>query len=254
MFKKISYLSLYLVLFSIYSVNSAEVKQGVVSRGMKVKEATENTVVSSVCKQKFYGCMDSFCMLENTNGGRCVCSDRKSELDNILAEIDKIDAKSKQMATEGVENVKMGADAAVANVSKRADLKIAKEESKEKKSGLDLSVFDTDVDFDSEVDSIFDKKEKQDAEISLANKTGKALYDAVSNICKSKMQECDKDAGMLSMMYSQQIKSDCGAYENYLQQRKKKSSELLAVAEREVNSKKKTNMILVNVFLNIVNV
>ena len=245
MFKKISYLSLYLVLFSIYSVNSAEVKQGVVSRGMKVKEATENTVVSSVCKQKFYGCMDSFCMLENTNGGRCMCSDRKSELDSILAEIDKIDAKSKQMATEGVENVKMGenaeeirsrADAAVANVSKRADLKIAKEESKEKKSGLDLSIFDTDVDFDSEVDSIFDKKEKQDAEISLANKTGKALYDAVSNICKSKMQECDKDAGMLSMMYSQQIKSDCGAYENYLQQRKKKSSELLAVAEREVRT------------------
>ena len=245
MLKKISYLSLSLILSGIYSVNSAEVKQGVVSRGMKVKEATENTIVSSVCKQKFYGCMDSFCMLDNTNGGRCMCSDRKSELDNILAEIDKIDAKSKQMATEGVENVKMGenaeeirsrADTAVANVSKRADLKIAKEEAKEKKSGLDLSIFDSDVDFDNEVDNIFDKKEKQDAEVSLANKTGKALYDAVSTMCKSKMQECDKDAGMLAMMYSQQIKSDCGAYENYLQQRKKKSSELLAVAEREVRT------------------
>jgi hypothetical protein len=50
-------------------------------------------------------------MSDNENGGRCICSDRKSELDKILLEIEKLDAQSLKMATEQVERIEMGASA-----------------------------------------------------------------------------------------------------------------------------------------------
>ncbi|MBP9999568.1 MAG: hypothetical protein KBT14_02625, partial [Proteobacteria bacterium] len=52
----------------------AATTQKAVNSGTKITGATANTVVSEECKTKYYGCMDSFCMLDNTNGGRCLCS------------------------------------------------------------------------------------------------------------------------------------------------------------------------------------
>ncbi|MGN0916807.1 MAG: hypothetical protein ACI4NZ_01205, partial [Candidatus Enterousia sp.] len=52
----------------------AATTQKVISTGTKVASATQNVVVSEECRQKYEGCMDSFCMLDNTTGGRCICS------------------------------------------------------------------------------------------------------------------------------------------------------------------------------------
>ena len=79
------------------------IKQNVVQANVGVAAANVNTTVSEDCKNKYYGCMDSFCMLDNENGGRCLCSDKKSDLDSVLAEIENIDAQSRNMATTGVE-------------------------------------------------------------------------------------------------------------------------------------------------------
>ena len=56
----------------------AATTQKVVSSGTSIASATTNTVVSEECRTKYYGCMDSFCMLDNTNGGRCLCSDKNA--------------------------------------------------------------------------------------------------------------------------------------------------------------------------------
>ncbi|MBQ2017021.1 MAG: hypothetical protein II208_00655, partial [Alphaproteobacteria bacterium] len=101
----------------------AATKQKVINTGTKIATATKNITVSDKCREKYEGCMDSFCMLENDSGGRCACSDRNAELDAILAEIEKLDQQSYQMATFGVEKIEMGmfADDAIAAASAAAD-------------------------------------------------------------------------------------------------------------------------------------
>ena len=91
-------------------VSRAGATQKVIGTGTKVAAATENTVLTPECQQKYNGCMDSICMLDNTSGGRCICSNRVNELNNILSEIEDLDLKSYQMATAGVQSIEAGVD------------------------------------------------------------------------------------------------------------------------------------------------
>ena len=101
----------------------AATTQKVISTGTKVATATKNITVDETCQQKYDGCMDSFCMIDNESGGRCTCSDKNAEFDAILAEIEKLDQQSYQMATFGVEKIEMGAFAndAIAAANAAAD-------------------------------------------------------------------------------------------------------------------------------------
>lgn len=211
-------------------VARAGTTQKVISSGTKVTSATKNVVVSEACQQKYDGCMDSFCMIDNDNGGRCICSDRNAELDSVLAEIEKLDQQSYQMATVGVEKIEMGADAdaVMANVNSVVDA-LDKENSKtsaRKSLNLDLwntTIDDSDDDIWSSVDSMAS---------SIDGKTGDALYRAANSICVAQMPECGSELSMLQLMYSQRIKSDCSAYENSLKQQKNASANKLASAQQ----------------------
>lgn len=208
----------------------AGTKQKVIGAGTKVASATKNVVVSEACQQKYDGCMDSFCMVDNDNGGRCVCSDRNAELDSVLAEIEKLDQQSYQMATVGVEKIEMGADAdaVMANVNSVVNA-LDKENSKtsaRKSLNLDLwntTFDDSDDDIWSSVDSVAS---------SVDGKTGDSLYRAANSICVAQMPECGSELSMLQLMYSQRIKSDCNAYENSLKQQKNASANKLASAQQ----------------------
>lgn len=201
--------------------------QKVINTGTKIAAATENTVVSETCRQKYYGCMDSFCMLDNDSGGRCICSDRNAELDSVLAEIEKLDQQSYQMATTGVERIEMGdaADAAIANATAVADSILNADEEKNNRT-LDLSLWN--VSFDDE--DIFG--DALSFENTIEGKEGDALYSAVNEVCIAQIPECASELSMLQLMYSQQIKSDCSAYENSLKQQKNASAQKLAAAEK----------------------
>lgn len=211
-------------------VARAGTTQKVISSGTKVASATKNVVVSEACQQKYDGCMDSFCMIDNDNGGRCICSDRNAELDSVLAEIEKLDQQSYQMATVGVEKIEMGADAdaVMANVNSVVNA-LDKENSKtsaRKSLNLDLwntTIDDSDDDIWSSVDSMAS---------SIDGKTGDALYRAANSICVAQMPECGSELSMLQLMYSQRIKSDCSAYENSLKQQKNASANKLASAQQ----------------------
>ena len=202
--------------------------QKVINTGTKIAVATENTVVSDACRQKYYGCMDSFCMLDNDSGGRCICSDRNAELDSVLAEIEKLDQQSYQMATTGVERIEMGdaADAAIANATAVAD-SILNAEEKENKRTLDLSLWDVSFDDDEDIFGSTDTLQS-----AIEGKEGDALYRAVNEVCIAQIPECASELSMLQLMYSQQIKSDCSAYENSLKQQKNASAQKLAAAEK----------------------
>ena len=209
----------------------AATMQKAISNNTKVAEATTNIVVSEECKNKYYGCMDSFCMLDNTNGGRCLCSDKHAELENILAEIQKLDEQSYAMATTGVERINMGegadeVNAMVDNITKSMTAK--KEETKKKTKKLNLDAWNTA--FDEEDVDIFNNMTV--ANTDLSDKTGNDLHSAVMGVCAKQIPECSSSINMLKMMYSQQIKADCGAYENSLKQQKNASAKKLQTAQQ----------------------
>ena len=205
--------------------------QKVIGSGTKVAAAAKNVIVNEECQKKYEGCMDAFCMLDNDTGGRCLCSDRNSELDTVLAEIEKLDEQSYQMATFGVEKLEMGADAeaAIASANAAAQSVVKKDDDKDKKTtrrSLDMSLWSQDVEFEEE--DLFGDK----AGNGIEGQEGDALHRAAAEICVAQIPECASDIQMLQMIYSQRIKSDCTAYENSLKQKKTASAQKLAAAEK----------------------
>ena len=203
--------------------------QRVINTGTTIAAANENVVVSQACRDKYYGCMDSFCMLDNDSGGRCICSDRNAELDDILAQIEELDQQSYQMATYGVERIEMGdaADVAIANANAVAQ-SILEEAEEQNQTPLDLTSWMAPVDFSAE--DIFADTGIMASPIE--GKEGDALYQASHSICVEQMPECADELSMLQLMYAQQIRSDCSAYENSLKQQKNASAQKLYVAEQ----------------------
>jgi hypothetical protein len=134
--------------------------------------------------------MDSFCMLDNASGGRCYCSDKNSEFDNILAQIKKLDDQSRDMATIGVEKIELrSADKDKADYISETVQAVADEfttdSSQPKKTtrtraSLDLSIFDSQPTFG------FDAEETvENADLSLIQgKTGDVLHNTVRKCCK----------------------------------------------------------------------
>ena len=220
------------------------VKQKAVNMGTKVTAATENVVIPENCQNAFYGCMDSFCMLANTSGGRCRCDDRSKDLDAVLEQIQKLDAQSKTLAEEGVERLQRGdaVDAIYAMAEDAANKVTASQKKNQrdlldavdnpKKSGkLDLSMFNANI-FDTDEifgdgDDLFDT--------SMTDKTGGALRSSATKLCTPKIPtECREFSSMLQLVYAQKIKSDCMAYENDLKQQRMNSENLLKTAQKAV--------------------
>ncbi len=206
----------------------AAATQKVIGTGTKVAAAADNVIVSEECRQKYMGCMDSFCMLDNDSGGRCICSDRNAELDEVLAQIEELDQRSYQMATYGVERIEMGdsADTVIANANAVAQSII--DEAEEEDRSLDLSLWNNPGYLYDTDDDVFSDTEFVDP---IEGKEGDALYSAAVDICVAQIPECSNEISMLQLMYSQQIKSDCTAYENSLKQQKNSSQQKLYAAE-----------------------
>lgn len=213
------------------AARAAATTQKVINSGTKVATAAKNTAVNEMCQEKYYGCMDAFCMLDNTSGGRCICSNKNAELDEILAEIEKLDQQSYQMATYGVEKIEMGDDANVAiakaNAVAAEAMNLGSERSNTRKT-LDLSLWNTEVSFNDEPESdLFSSSGSV-----IDGKTGDALQIAAHDLCMAQIPECAPDVSMLKMLYGQKVRSDCNAYENSLKQQKNASQTKLATAER----------------------
>ena len=215
-----------------------------INMGTKVSTAVENTTVSTECQTAYYGCMDAFCMMDNGSGGRCQCNDRITELDKILDEIMKLDEKSMNLATQGVEKVQMGElasqiDARAKSLEKEflSDEEKAKQASAQpKKRELDLSAWNNSSLFDDD-DDVFGDKEQDEFQIAddLANKKGDELHKAAAKICTQQIPaQCKTAAAMLQQTYAQKIRSDCTGYENALKQQRTASAQKLQTAQKAV--------------------
>ena len=198
--------------------------QKVVQTGQKVNVASSNSVVPQECQDAFYGCMDSFCMLDNISGGRCQCNDKIVSLDAEQEEILKMDKQTYAMATEGVERIQMGEaeDELMSQVKKVTD-GLPKKTTAE---NIQISKAQVDDDDDDLIGGVTKSE-------SFANKKGTALYKASATMCvKTIPEQCRQYSSMLQLVYSQKIKSDCIAYENSLKQQKNESKQKLQAANK----------------------
>ena len=187
-------------------VARAATTQKVVGSGTKVASATENTVTDDACRAKYNGCMDTFCMVDNETGGRCICNNKIFDLDKILAEIEQQDLQSYKLATVGVETIESGVD--IAAITRRSKA-------------------------DSNLTNLWNA---QAQDTTAETERGARLMATAHEFCVAQIPGCESEIQMLQLMYGQQTKSDCAAYENALKQQKQQSRQKLDAANRAVRS------------------
>lgn len=214
----------------------AAAKQKVINMGTKVSAATANTVVSQECQDAYFGCMDSFCMLENVTGGRCKCSDKNAEYDGILADIMNLDQQSYIMQTEGVSLLRMGKSAdEVYAMAEDAANKVSKDKKAEEPEGKKTDFTDWIKKLSEDDEDIWEDEDAIALESDLTSKTGDKLHAIAASTCTQQVPtQCKSSTPILRMIYVQKIQSDCAAYDNSLRQQQMESNQKLQTARQSL--------------------
>ncbi len=217
-------------------------KQSAIQKGTSVRSQTQATgLYDQACYDAYYGCMDQFCIADNTNGGSCSCSDDSAKYEKQFAEIQSILEEAARIRTEEVEKVKAGADADIVfsgtrkydengNILAAGELTQAEKKAKAKQDVLAM--------FNS---TLYDDEDEEGDVFSnignIGDKTGAELYDAAQQICEVQVPDnCAKDLPFLTQMYSRQIASDCKGYENTLATKMAAAKQELTAAQGEVRT------------------
>ncbi|MCM1294701.1 MAG: hypothetical protein NC311_04015 [Muribaculaceae bacterium] len=182
--------------------------KSVVNSGTKITTANQNTATDTTCQQKFNGCMDSFCIIENVSGGRCQCSNQYTELTQQLTEIEQLNEQSYRLATIGVETIETGVDISATTHTPKTKT-------------VDLSQWDT---------------VQIDAPVEPSGKTGLALQNQAAELCLNRIPECSDSAQILRAMYNQSVRSDCNAYQNAIKAERTAAENKLAAAQAAMRS------------------
>ncbi|MBO5696376.1 MAG: hypothetical protein J6S06_02595, partial [Alphaproteobacteria bacterium] len=95
-------------------------KQSVLQRGTTVRTRTmPEGLYDQACYEKYFGCLDQFCITDNTDGGTCSCSDKSAGFEEEFAKIQAKVAEAERVRTEEVEKIKAGANADIIFEGKR---------------------------------------------------------------------------------------------------------------------------------------
>jgi len=215
-------------------------KQAAIQFGTKVRGKTEaKGLYNQECYDKYYGCMDQFCIVDNEFGGSCNCSNDITKFQEALDDIKKMLADAERINTEEVEKVKAGANADIIFKGTREyDEKgnivqtVATKDKEQIGSTMWSSFYEDD---DAEYD--------EDEEIDLTGKTGDELYNAAHQLCEREMgEDCSNDMSLLKQMYSRQIISDCKGLANSIEQKKQEASTTLKEANANVRAALKESL------------
>ena len=172
----------------------AATTQSPINNGTKVNAATKTTA-NSECQKLYNACMDSFCVIDNVDGGRCVCIDKFKTFEKLHNEINDINLQAYKLTTLGVEKIH-------ATISKNTALDI---DSMQTASKTDLT--------------------------SALDMWGNTLRTTAHDACVAQIPQCANNLQMMSMMYSGTINSDCIGYENSLKNLRANAKQQLQLAE-----------------------
>ncbi len=198
------------------STNSVPVETQPVETEPVVDKPIETTATTSEnCRDAYRQCMDEFCLLDESQGERCACSDNiisaKDKINSILA----IQEEADKLYTEGVEREQLGAKARLVFEENVGNKKISST------NFLAWLVGD-------EVD------EEDEEDIGEDITLGDDLYKMASKYCRAKLDTCGDSAEMESALYSRMIAQDCKNYDSYLKEQKTNAESNKRIAESAV--------------------
>ena len=184
-------------------------------------EAIVNAIMGpDECRTAYRECMDDFCLLDESEGGRCSCSDNIKQSKSLIQEIQKIQSDAELLYTEGVEREKLGAKA---KFVKFGESETAKKASRA--SGIDLVAW---INGGGSAESL-----AADEDI------GDNLYDMAAESCEYILSQCDsKRAEMEERLYQREITKDCKAFDGYLAEQKRGAESNKRTAQAAVRSAK----------------
>ena len=214
-------------------------KQSAIQIGTKVRAKVEaKGIYDQDCYDKYYSCMDQFCIVDNELGGSCNCSDDITQYESALEEIKKMVAEAERISTEEVEKVQAGANADIIFQGTR--------EYDEKGNVIATTATKDQSKVKATQWSSFyeeDDEDEDEGEEPISSKTGDALYQAAHNLCEQEVGDsCSKDMTMLTQMYSRQIVSDCKGLANSIEQKKQEAKTQLASANASVRAALKESL------------
>lgn len=169
---------------------------------------------SESCREVYRQCMDDFCLLDETEGNRCACSDNIEKSKSLIQEIQKIQSEADELYTTGVEREKLGAKAKLVFGESAAAKKSAA------RSGIDFSSWLSGGVEDEELGS--------DADI------GSGLYSMAVEGCAAELAKCGSKAKAEETLYSRLIVQDCKAFQSYLADQKNEATMNKRTAESAV--------------------
>ena len=185
-------------------------------------ESAEAIVSANVgpdeCRVAYRECMDDFCLLDESEGGRCSCSNNIKQSKSLIQEIQEIELAAEKQFTEGVERERLGAKAKF--------VKFGESEQAQKSSrrtGIDLVAW---INGGSSAASL-------DADDDI----GDNLYDMAADSCSFILDMCDKPrAEMEEKLYQREVMKDCKNFSTYLAEQKRAAESNRRTADAAVRS------------------
>lgn len=175
--------------------------------------ATLAKAMSGDCRDAYRECMDSFCLLDESQGERCACSDNIERAKSKIQAVLDIQAEADKLYTEGVEREQLGAKARL----------VFADNTSTKVSSANFLSWLTGV-----------EEEETEEDVGEDVVMGDALYQMAVKYCAAELGACGDKAEMESMLYSRMITQDCKNYDAYLADQKANAESNKRIAESAV--------------------
>ena len=174
----------------------------------------DTSSASTNCREAYRACMDEFCLLSESEGERCACSENINKSKSLIKEIQRIQAEADKLYTEGVEREQLGA---------KVSLVFGESESAKRSSRASGMSF-------AEWLNNGDDEDGLGADETI----GDGLYMMASEYCASTLQSCADKSEMEEMLYARQIIADCKSFDSYLAEQKSNADANKRTAEAAV--------------------
>lgn len=182
-----------------------------------VEEIISAVLGPDECRAEYRDCMDEFCLLDESEGGRCSCSNNIKQSKSLIQEIQNIQSEAEKLYTEGVEREKLGAKAKFVKFGESE-----KAQKSSRASGIDLVAW---------INGTTNQSLEADEDI------GDNLYDIASESCEFVLSKCDKKRAELEeKLYQREIVKDCKAFGIYLAEQKTAAESNKRTAQAAVRS------------------
>ncbi len=172
---------------------------------------------SDACRDAYRECMDEFCQLDESEGGRCSCSDNIKQSKTLIQDIQTIQQEAEKLYTEGVEKERLGAKAKFVQFGESDRAKKSS-----RASGIDLVAWINGT---------------GSASLSADDEIGDNLYALAAESCEYVLTQCDENRAMMEeRLYQREIVKDCKAFDGYLTEQKTAAESNKRTAEAAVRS------------------